>query len=124
MSEFQGTLAVEVLADGERYRLLLDLLYKSSKYREDILVPEGYVTDFASVPRVFWTFFPPSSDYTKAAVVHDYLCDKAKLSEHNIIERRKADDIFLEAMEVLGVSWWKRYIIWSSVRLYAGLFVW
>jgi hypothetical protein len=40
-----------------------------------ILIPAGYVTDFASVPMLLWSFFPPIGKYNRAALVHDYLYD-------------------------------------------------
>lgn len=36
-------------------------------------VPDGFVTDGASVPRALWWLFPPTGRYFLAAVVHDYL---------------------------------------------------
>lgn len=36
-------------------------------------VPEGFVTDLASVPRAFWEIMRPEGRYAYAAVVHDYL---------------------------------------------------
>ncbi|MEM9213525.1 MAG: DUF1353 domain-containing protein [Cyanobacteria bacterium P01_F01_bin.150] len=39
-----------------------------------ISVPAGFQTDFASVPCVFWPILPPVGRYSKAAVIHDYLC--------------------------------------------------
>ena len=35
-----------------------------------ITVPEGYVTDLASVPRICWIFIAPF-DVARAAVIHD-----------------------------------------------------
>lgn len=42
------------------------------------LVPEGYHTDGASVPRFFWTItgYLPDGRHRAAAVAHDFLCDK------------------------------------------------
>ena len=36
-------------------------------------IPNGFITDFASVPRLFWNIFPPIGNYRNAAIVHDYL---------------------------------------------------
>ena len=38
-----------------------------------VVVPAGFATDFASVPRAFWRLLPPFGEYMLAAVVHDYL---------------------------------------------------
>jgi hypothetical protein len=61
-------------------------------------VPPGFITDFASIPRAFWSFLPPDGHYAYAAVVHDYLYwvqDRP---------REECDDIFKFAMEDLKVS--------------------
>src|SRR5258708_33483224 len=38
-----------------------------------ITVPVGFVTDLASVPRVFWSLLPPAARYSYPAIIHDYL---------------------------------------------------
>src|SRR6266404_482109 len=38
-----------------------------------IVIPKGFHTDLASVPRLFWTFFPPDGKYTYGALPHDYI---------------------------------------------------
>ena len=76
-----------------------------------VTVPQGYVTDFASVPRFFWRVFPPTGKYTRSAVVHDYLCDIR-------IDQPLADAIFLAAMKQDGVKLWRRTTIYYAVRAY------
>ncbi|MBR0820320.1 DUF1353 domain-containing protein [Bradyrhizobium liaoningense] len=36
-------------------------------------VPTGFVTDFASIPRAFYSLLRPDGDYTYPAILHDYL---------------------------------------------------
>lgn len=61
------------------------------KYK-DIEVPEYFVCDLASVPRILWFVFPPFGEYIRAAIVHDYLYEQAELSAEEIHE------IFAEIM--------------------------
>ena len=84
---------------------------------EVVKIPKGFVTDFATVPRMFWILFPPDGKYTQATIVHDYLYHTKKYT------RSKSDAIFLEAMGVLGVPWWKRRTMWLAVRA-AGWIPW
>jgi hypothetical protein len=63
-----------------------------------VTVPRGFVTDFASVPRLFWSLVPPDGAYAHAAVVHDYLYWA------QTTKRTVADEIFLRAMNDLKVS--------------------
>jgi hypothetical protein len=56
-------------------------LTKSIKWRpnpgqeefQSVTVPLGFVTDFASIPRVFWSLLRPDGEYTYPAIVHDFL---------------------------------------------------
>ena len=113
MSSFTTELKVKPLPNGKHWELLEEFDYylgslESGMY---IKVPKGFVTDFASVPRIFWWLFPPWGKYGKAAVVHDYLYYM------KIFSRVVSDAIFLEAMKVLKVPLWKRLIIYLAVRL-------
>src|SRR5262245_38142541 len=36
-------------------------------------VPAGFVTDLASIPRIFWSALPRDGEYAYAAILHDYL---------------------------------------------------
>lgn len=94
----------------------LTYLFSVDGIDQAITVPAGYVTDFASVPRLFWIMFPPDGKYTKAAVIHDYLCDNPKKFTHT---RKQTDYVFLTAMLESGVSRFKSFILFSAVRFYA-----
>ena len=42
----------------------------------DFVVPKGYLTNGANIPRVFWAVVPPfKPKFMNAVLVHDYLCD-------------------------------------------------
>ena len=84
---------------------------------ERIVVPTGYVTDFASVPRLFWRVEPPFGIAAPAAVVHDYLYSTGGLGRYT---RRQADEIFREALAVLGVGMIKRNLLFAAVRIGGG----
>jgi hypothetical protein len=81
---------------------------------DDFLVPDHEPTDFASVPRVFVWFLPRYGRYTKAAILHDYLCRVAVPDGR--ISRLEADGIFRQAMRELGVPFLRRWIMWGAVR--------
>lgn len=82
-----------------------------------VRVPIGFVTDFASIPRVFWTLIPPDSRYSYAAIVHDYLYWEQYLS------RETSDNIFKFLMEDFKINTVTVNAIYSAVRL-AGGFAW
>lgn len=89
-----------------------------------ITIPAGYLTDGASVPRVFWSLIPPWGNYGQAAVLHDWLCENGYVMVNGIIDnidRKQADDIFLEAMGVLKVPKYKSIIMYYAIRAFCYL---
>ena len=113
MSQFTTPLIVEPI-DARRWRLVEPFEYHIGSYpsSEVIRVPKGFVTDFASVPRIFWSILPPYNRYGKAAVLHDFCYYKG------FCTRKRCDDLFLEAMEVWTVPKWKRLVMYWAVRLF------
>lgn len=76
-----------------------------------VTVPKGFVTDFASIPQVFWSLLRPDGDYTYAAIIHDYLYWTQKRS------REECDEILKLAMEDFGVASSKVFAIHKAVRV-------
>jgi len=77
----------------------------------DITIPEGYRTDGASVPRIFWSIFPPNrTDYLPCATIHDFLCDAEKYY--------KADECFEKCLIKLQVNKFSRIIMVFAVKFY------
>lgn len=116
-------LKFELCDSGKHGTLLEDYyLYNAS-------IPVGFRTDFASIPRAFWSIFPPIGRYAGAAVIHDFMYQfrgfcYAPFSDMRTlwtsVTRKEADLRFLWAMELLGVPWWKRKIMYRAVRLFGG----
>lgn len=109
-ARFKSTVDVKVKMDGT-FELTSQLEYYSMVVGEWVKVPVGQPTDFASVP--WWARWLVSKVglHNLAAVVHDYLYRNAKYN------RKKADLIFREAMKVLGVSAFKRNLMYAAVRV-------
>ena len=101
------------LRDGSRtFRLTAPFRYDSRIGW--LTVPAGFLTDGASIPRIFWSIFSPTGSYFEAALIHDYLYSNVSAWH---IDRAKADEIFLDAMEEIGVGWLTRKTIYRAVRL-------
>jgi hypothetical protein len=119
MSRFTTPLRIEdtgIVHDGRViFRLLESFDYELGAERSGyvIHVPIGFETDYASVPSFFWRFLPPWGQYGKAAVLHDFLYRKA-----SGFSKVLADSIFYEAMDLLGVPWWKRCVMYWGVSLF------
>lgn len=117
MNRFNGNPIVEVLPTAKGwYRLHKGLTFWSEKYSRLIVVPAGFITDFASIPRFFWRILPPFGKYAAAAIVHDFLY----ATKPDWCNRKIADSIMLEANEVLDVKSWKRTTMYSVLRTCAG----
>lgn len=88
--------------------------YVGSEGSTDFIdIPIKYKTDGASIPKFAWSIIGgPLGKYAPATVVHDFLYHTQTRT------RKEADRIFLEAMKVLGVGWWKRGTMYNMVRLF------
>lgn len=93
-----------------------------------ITVPEGFIFDGASVPMIFWPLFPMAHpNYIQAAALHDNLYSRQGdynpmgigwiESDDDFLTRRDVDDIFHEALGVLGMAAHWRFCFWIAVRI-------
>jgi hypothetical protein len=82
-----------------------------------ITIPDGFVTDFASIPRPLWPILRPDGRYAFAAVFHDYLYYRHRERHDMRFTRKHADRILLEIMERQGVCKGQRWAIYAGVRL-------
>ena len=123
MSSFTTPLRVEILDRTKAGRVLVKLLEPfsydvgSEGSGETITVPAGFESDFASIPRLFWRIEPPLGRSGKAAVIHDYLYVTKGLGRYT---REQADQIFRQALGVLGVPPIKRDLMFRAVRIGGG----
>jgi hypothetical protein len=77
-------------------------------------VPVGFVTDFASIPRVFWSLLPTDGEYAYAAVIHDYLYWTQTRP------RDFSDQIFKLVMQDFKIRPLTIEVIYRAVRLGGG----
>lgn len=112
---------------GSNRELLSDLTYHVTE-NEVIVIKAGFITDGASTPFGVRNLFPKHGTYSACAVVHDALYHyKGVLpegwfeGEPMIYSQKRCDQIFKEAMKVLGVSWWRRGTMYNMLRLFGRL---
>lgn len=123
MSSFTDPLNVQQIANSDSWMLLRDLRYYiDTPEGEAVHAKEGFVTDFASIPQLFWSVIGhPAGRYAAAAVVHDHLYRIHTIQtvdgKLRICKRAEADRIFSQAMAVLGVASWRRKAMWAAVRV-------
>lgn len=90
--------------EDNKYILTEDYYYKYD------LVPKGYKTNGADIPRIFWWFVPPfKPKYLPAVIVHDYLCDQGNYEY--------ADSVFQEMLLEIEDSFATRTMV-RAVKLH------
>lgn len=104
-------------AGRARWKLLCELAY-NSQIHGLIIVPAGYVTDFASVPRLPFAYWLTGDTAHASAVVHDYLCSVEY--QRCRISWARAADVFREAMKHEKVPAWRRTMMYWAVRMKGG----
>ncbi len=92
------------------YRLLED--YARLSLKVGVTCKKGLVFDGASIPKFLWNKVgsPFTGNYTNAALIHDGLYKTHK------VDKKTADNIFLDLMKDDKVSWWKRNIMYYAVK--------
>jgi hypothetical protein len=113
---FTGSVVVREVEDhdGSTWQLVEPLAYQGRD--EMLVVPAGFETDFASVPTAFTWLIPRYGRYTKAAILHDWLCRRAERGEFRWVD---ADGVFRRVMRELGVPVLRRWLMWAAVRLHS-----
>ena len=105
--------AIRYSRDG-KFKLVADW---KVKYKDHLfIVPAGFETDLATIPRVLSPFFPRVGDNLPAAILHDYLYAEKMFS------RKMADEIFNEMMKKFGVKTWRRVMMYYAVRGFGWMF--
>lgn len=107
---FITNLQVELQEDRKTWKVLSDFIYEDKEYGP-IVVPAGFETDFASVPRIPIVFELVGQYGHAAATLHDYLYTTGKFS------RSDCDKIFFEALRSTGIARWRANMMWAGVRL-------
>ena len=92
---------------GDIRTMKSELTYYTELKKCLILVPIGFGTDLGSIPLALQNVFPKDGKAMYGYILHDYLYKMGMYS------RSTSDDMLEEAMQSLGVSWWRR----KSVRL-------
>lgn len=90
---------LEYLLDGRRF-----------------VVPRGFISDFASIPKIFWSLFGPTGAYTWAAILHDWFIKRLRARRPEVTAR-EADRYFRLACAELGVDPVTCRLLWVGVRL-------
>ena len=84
-------------------------------------VPEGFETDGATVPRLFWWILSPFTLGLYAAIVHDFqLSDGDK---YKAKRRKQIDKQFYYNLRDSGINPIRAYAVWIGVRIWSYIFL-
>ncbi|MGY1692823.1 DUF1353 domain-containing protein [Geodermatophilus sp. SYSU D01105] len=98
--------------DAQTWAVVDPLVYRGE--RDRFVVPAGFRTDFATVPRLVVWLVPRFGAYTLAAILHDWLCTEGIRS--GVVTSREADGLFRRVMRESGVPVLRRWLMWCGVR--------
>lgn len=110
------TLRTADTTDDGQWEIVEPLVFVSDVARLTITVPAGFRTDLASVPRIPVAYWLAGGSAAAAAVVHDYLYNS------RLVPRKVADEVLREASTATAVPAWRRWLMWSAVRLFGGFY--
>ena len=99
--------------DFYKWELFTDFYVSAPSWQG--VIPVGFITDLASVPKIFWGIFPPQGFYEEACVAHDWLYSRT------VLPRQVCDQVLKEGMEAAGTPWLTTNIIWGMVRLFGWI---
>lgn len=115
LTMFTTPLRLEADKRPDHWVLLADLIWHSDTER--IVVPAGFVTDLASIPRPLRGILNQNGNSRRPAVLHDYLYQTQSLP------RAAADEIFRRALAAEDIGAVGRFVYWSGVRI-GGWLAW
>lgn len=78
-----------------------------------VVVPIGYETDLASVPRALLSLFPSDGKYLEACIIHDYIYTHLT----HIYTKKQADEMLRLGAIALGLDPWKARFLWAGTRI-------
>ncbi|MHB0817717.1 DUF1353 domain-containing protein [Stutzerimonas stutzeri] len=110
---FESHLELRHVPGSERWKVVTPLQYRTADGRL-VIVPVGYRTDLASVPRLAWRIVP--RDHVQArrpAVVHDFIYTHLP----HRFTKREADKIFHAALLEEGMSKALAWLMHLAVRI-------
>lgn len=96
--------------NNRAFILLEPMIYVIGDTKSFITIPAGFVTDYASIPRPLWGLYSPHDQYSRAAIVHDYLYWS------QLCTRDQADNLFMIAMKESDVPVVTREIVYLGVH--------
>ena len=105
LTDLETTCVNDLDASGRGiWRVNAPFVYQSDLLGKAITVEPGFLTDYASVPRVPVAYLLFGDTSHKAAVLHDWL-----YHHHEVCDEAMANQVLLEASAAEGITAWRRW---------------
>jgi hypothetical protein len=129
--EFGNKLSVMELAEGvwQLNTRFYCYVYEPDR-RIEVIIPQGYITDFCSVPRIPFAYLLYGGVGNRAGVLHDGLYsawDRVMVRDMDlnlpyVVDRAWADEVLAAGLKACGVGAFKRGMMYSGVRMFGWQF--
>jgi Protein of unknown function (DUF1353) len=124
---FSGQPIVELQSDGRKIKLLVALEFTDADGLAWV-VPAGYISDGASIPRLFWTPVggPLDGAYRDAAIIHDYYCEHYAKPWPEDYKRdwQRVHRAFYYGIRARGVAETKAKLMYGAVYYFGPRWEW
>ncbi|WP_165741798.1 DUF1353 domain-containing protein [Candidatus Thiosymbion oneisti] len=110
-----------------KWELLKDFEYHANP-EICFVIPKGFISDGASIPKFFHSFLNPCGVLFIASVIHDFACEHGYLTKRHLVNgnseeikytmsRKYWDNLFLKIAKETNDLLIVNYIAWCAVRL-------
>ena len=117
--EFLTKLNCDVF-DSKKHKIQLTKELRAMTAFGLVIVPVGFISDFASIPWWIRWLIPKMGKYNRSSVVHDFLYQYGRLRKddpHSEITQEVADLIYKKLMEAQKVANWRKWTQWKGLRI-------
>lgn len=110
----------KVCKGKQQYVLVEDFYYHSAAFGP-ITAPAGSPTDFASIPRIVWTYLSPEDPAILfASIIHDHIYSRRGKLPLRTLTRAECDEVLREAMVACGARKSQAAVAYRAVRMFGG----
>lgn len=100
----------QLVPDPPVFMVAYPLRYSTPDNEYEFLVPRGFVTDLASIPRGLWWWESPQESTLSPAIIHDYLYWQQSCSKD------ESDAVMYLAMVDVGMGRASRRLVYTGIR--------
>jgi hypothetical protein len=109
------------ISEGEDPKFILEedveIVYSYRRKHYIVVIPKGFITDFASIPKIFRNWLSNVSGYNKCYLLHDFQYSILSQEKHS---RANSDNILRENLDWCNMNMLDRNAVYFAVRIAGG----